>query len=214
MSTHFLPYEQLPFTNNFIFCKVLSHNLELTRQLLQLILQIPVREVKLSEAEKAVEPTPASRGVRFDVYAEDAEGSVFDIEMQTTHKKNIARRSRYYQSVSDIDHLDKGMKYGALPNMYVIFICMFDPFGEGLARYEFRNLCMEGSRLELGDGTCKIFINARSKRNDVPPELKSLMDYLCGKEPCSNLTRYISDSIRKAKDNRRWDHNTDNMPDS
>ena len=81
-------------------------------------------------------------------------------------------------------------------------------------RYEFRNLCMEDSRLELGDGTCKIFINARSKRNDVPPELKSLMDYLCGKEPCSNLTRYISDSIRKAKDNRRWDHNTDNMPDS
>ena len=97
------------------------------------------------------------------------------------------------------------MKYGALPDIYVIFICMFDPFGEGLARYEFRNLCMEGSRLELGDGTCKIFINARSKRNDVPPELKSLMDYLCGKEPCSNLTRYISDSIRKAKDKSERD---------
>ena len=137
-----------------------------------------------------------------------------DPELQALRKPEIPRRSRYYQSVSDIDHFDKGMKYGALPDMYVIFICMFDPFGEGLARYEFRNLCMEGSRLELGDGTCKIFINARSKRNDVPPELKSLMDYLCGKEPCSNLTRYISDSIRKAKDNRRWDHNTDNMPDS
>lgn len=119
-----------------------------------------------------------------------------DPELQALRKPEIPRRSRYYQSVSDIDHLDKGMKYGALPDMYVIFICMFDPFGEGLARYEFRNLCMEGSRLELGDGTCKIFINARSKRNDVPPELKSLMDYLCGKEPCSRPGLPYSNSER------------------
>ena len=26
------------------------------------------------------------------------------------------------------------MKYGVLPDMYVIFICMFDPFGKGLAQ--------------------------------------------------------------------------------
>lgn len=36
-----------------------------------------------------------------DVYADDEAGTAFDVEMQTTDKGNLPRRSRCYQSQMD-----------------------------------------------------------------------------------------------------------------
>lgn len=206
MSTHFLPYEQLPFTNNFIFCKVLSHNLELTRQLLQLILQIPVREVKLSEAEKAVEPTPASRGVRFDVYAEDAEGSVFDIEMQTTDDPALGKRMRYYQSMIDADRLERNMDYRRLPRSFVIFICLKKPehFSDNLPIYRFRERCMDAGGLELGDEAEKLIVNAAGSIDAAPQELADFLHYLCDGTVRGALPQAIDADVIRARRSKRW----------
>ena len=64
----------------------------------------------------------------------------------------------------------------------IIFICTFDPFGESLARYEFRNICEQYPYLELHDGTHKVFINATSTQNDLGDEMKALLDYIIGFE--------------------------------
>ena len=44
-------------------------------------------------------------------------------------KRNIEKRTRYYQSLIDIDQLEKNMDYRKLKESYIIFICTFDPFG-------------------------------------------------------------------------------------
>ena len=74
-------YDELTFTDDFMFCKVLVSNLELCRQLLELILGIKIREVRLSEAQKSIALTYDGHGVRFDVYVEDDENTIFDIEI-------------------------------------------------------------------------------------------------------------------------------------
>lgn len=199
------PYKELTFTDDYMFCKILANDMELCRQLLEVILDKDIRKVELVDAQHTVSISSDIRSVRFDVYLNDDAGTVFDLEMQALRKPELPKRSRYYQSITDIDHLGAGMSYGALPEMYVIFICTFDPFYKGLPRYEFRNLCLEEPRLELEDGTKKVFINAKSESNDISSELRSLLDYLCGMDPNSDLTRYISDSIERAKNNRRWE---------
>ncbi len=40
-----------------------------------------------------------------------------------------------------------------------MFICTFDPFGEGAGKYTFRERCEEKTELCLNDGTRKIFFN-------------------------------------------------------
>ena len=35
--------------------------------------------------------------------------------------------------------------------------------------------------------------------------MRALLDYLCGRAPGSDLTRYIDDSIAQAKSNKRWE---------
>lgn len=90
-------YEELTFTDDFMFCKTLSTNLDVCRQLLELVLDIRIREVKLAQPQKAISITADGRGIRLDVYVEDDEDTVYDIEMQTTTQKDFAKRSRYYQ---------------------------------------------------------------------------------------------------------------------
>ena len=94
-----------------------------------------------------MQETVGSKGVRFDVYTKD-ENRIFDIEIQTTNQKNLPKRARYYQSVIDMDNLSHGEKYSQLKESYVIFLCLFDPFGEKLPMYFFENTCLEK------DGSC------------------------------------------------------------
>lgn len=199
------PYKDLTFTDDYMFCKILSNDPELSRKLLEVVLDKAISRVELVDPQHAISIRPDVKSVRFDVYLNDEAGTVFDLEMQALRKPEIPKRSRYYQSISDIDRLGSGMSYGALPDMYVIFICTFDPFHDGLPRYEFRNLCIENTGIELNDGTSKVFINAKSQSKDISPELRALLDYLCGMEPVSELTRYISASIDKAKTDHRWE---------
>ena len=90
-----MDYSDLKFTNNFIFCKVLENNLDLCKELLELILKIKIKKVVLADKEKTLDVTPDGKSIRLDVYVEDAAGTVYDIEMQVTSKRNLPKRSRY-----------------------------------------------------------------------------------------------------------------------
>ena len=48
-------YNELKFTDNFIFCKVLENNLELSRQLLELILKVKIKKVIFADKEKVLD---------------------------------------------------------------------------------------------------------------------------------------------------------------
>lgn len=58
---------------------------------------------------------------------------------------------------------------------YVIFICTFDPFGEGRHIYTFCNTCQENTSLTLNDDAVKIVLNTKGTIDDynVPYKLKT-----------------------------------------
>ena len=65
-----------------------------------------------------------------------------------------------------------GMSYNELPDTYVIFICDFDPFGEGKYRYTKKSICKELPTLEMDDGAYTIFLSTMGTNEDeVPKEL-------------------------------------------
>ena len=92
-------YEELDFTDNFFFCKILMNNKDLCIELLELILQIKIKDIVYMAEQKPIEITVDARGIRLDVYVEDEKETVYDIEMQPTLKSNLPKRSRYYQGM-------------------------------------------------------------------------------------------------------------------
>ena len=122
-------WENLTIADNFIFSKVLENNPEICKNLLEMILGFKIDHIEYVEREKTIETRIDSKGIRLDVYVKTGnDQKIFDIEIQTTNKDDLAKRTRYYQSLIDNDTLDKGKNYWELPSMYIIFICTFDYF--------------------------------------------------------------------------------------
>ena len=96
------------------------------KPLLENILNIKIRDIVYVDYEETIQMTAKSKGIRLDIYVEDDNNTVFNIEMQTTTYKELPKRSRYYQGIIDLNMIEKDESYDILKESYVIFICTFD----------------------------------------------------------------------------------------
>ena len=100
-----------------------------------------------------------------------------DIEMQTTNKHDIDKRSRYYQVLMDTDCLEKGGKFKELKTTYVVFICTFDYFSLDEPMYVVESYIRKNS-LHFNDGTSKILLNTKCSPDKVPEKLRAFYEYI------------------------------------
>ena len=200
-------YEELTIADDFMFGKVMEDK-ELCRKVLECLLECSVGELEDVQTERQFRYTTDGKPVRLDVYTRDR-NHLYDAEMQNLNhqaveKLELPRRSRFYQSAMDMDHLDKGKSYRELPEGKVLFICTFDPFGLGYVKYSFQNRCEENKKLCLRDGTEKVFYNCVSSSEEVPEHLKELYDYIRTGRAESALTRKIEEAVGRARRNEEW----------
>lgn len=196
-------YEELDFTDDFIFCKILYNNEPLCKELLEVILGKKIRKIVYHDWQKQIEMTAEGKGVRLDVYLEDGH-TVYDLEMQAARKKNLPKRSRYYQGMIDLNLIERGADYEELKESYVIFICTYDLFGKNACVYTFENRCREVGGLCLEDGTMKVFLNAEGDTSKLTPELRDFLDYVAGRRIHGKLVAKIEEEVRKARKHEEW----------
>lgn len=196
-------YEDLKFTDDFMFCKILYTNPELCKQLLELILRKKIKEIKFPVVQKSIDITSDGKGIRLDVYLE-GDSKVYDIEMQTTLNINLPKRTRYYQGMIDLNLIEKGADYSELKESFIIFICLDDPFGRNKCVYTFENRCKEVPDLCLKDESTKIFLNASGNKENLPEELKNFLEFLSGKEPKGKLATEIANKVDQAVNHEEW----------
>ena len=196
------PVDELTFTDDYMFGYVMR-NEEICKGLLERLLQIKIERLEYPELQKSITPHYENKGVRLDVYVQDST-RVFDVEVQNILDDELPTRTRYYQSMMDIDLLLKGKKYSELKECYVIFVCKDDFFGENLPCYSFSNLCHEKTNLELGDKTHKIIFNASSFSKEKDLERKSLLEYINNKKSTSYFTKMIDQLVEKTKENQTF----------
>ncbi len=197
-------WEDLSISNDFLFGKVMQ-DAELCKELLQRILpELDIDHVEYPELQKTIKEDFEAKGVRLDAYVNDGKGTVYDIEMQAVTSKYLPRRTRYYQSMIDLQLVEKGQDYDTLNDSYIIFICLSDLFGKGRYRYSFENICKEDMEVMLNDGAKKIFLNADGKKGDIIEELKAFLDYVAGRPSEDAFVKKLESAVEKAKKNRKW----------
>ena len=195
---------ELEFTDDFMFCKVMENNPDLCKELVEIVLGRKISKIVSITSQKFMAITSESHGVRFDVMFEDDEKTVYDIEMQTVDHKELPRRSRYYQTIADIDSLPPGIDYRELPNTCIIFLCTFDPFGLDEAKYTIRPHIEEALDYPYTDGTEKVIIAATGHQGNHSEELKGLLRYMITQEATSDFTRRLSEAILRVKSRKEW----------
>ena len=198
----FKPVEQLEFTDDYMFGYVMR-NPEICKELLERLLKIKIERLEYPELQKSISPYYEAKGVRLDVYVKDSD-KVFDIEIQNGKKLNLGKRTRYYQSMIDIDNLLKGANYNALNESYIIFICTFDPFEKGLSHYTFKTCCIQDSKVDMKDGTIKEIFNATAYATEEDVEISAFLKYINSKEATDDFTDKINHIVELAKINEKF----------
>ena len=194
--------EELTFTDDFMFGTIMKHK-SVCKGVLERLLRIKVGKIEYPSLQKTIAPFYESKGIRLDVYVAEP-SRVFDIEIQTSILPDLPKRTRYYQSLMDVDNLLRGQSYAELKDSYVLFICMQDPFNKGLPVYTFENTCREESGLFLADKSYKVFYNASAYGKEKDDELHALLQYLCEKRATSNFTQTIDGLVESTKNNERF----------
>ena len=193
-------WEEASLSNNFIFCRVMSENLDLCKEFLEMLLNIKIESIRLAQPEATLNVEFYSKGIRLDVFVKDEHDRMFDIEMQVIGNDYLPLRARYYQSVLDISYLRSGQDYESLTESYVIFLCLEDIFHKGLPIYTFKSVCTEDQKLFLNDKTTKVFCNAQ-KYDKMPTEkLRTFFKFLVQKKPDeTDFSKTLSEKVLKAK---------------
>ena len=206
---HHKPIEELTFTDDGMFQAVL-HEPDICAELIERLLHIKVHHVDYPELEKQIAPYYTSKGVRLDVYVKD-EDKIIDIELQAHPKLALGKRTRYYQSMIDMDSLMKGENYTKLKDSYILFICKFDPFSDeqerkyGLPCYTFRNICQENSAVNLNDNSVKVFYNAKAYKEEKDERIQKLLHFICTNEPGEDeFSNRLARLVEKIKDDEKF----------
>lgn len=201
-------FHDLNLASAFLFAAVMSSE-EICRLVLQILLEKPVGSVTVN-AEQFLMFSSDCRSIRLDIYAGDAAGNHYNVEMQGENEGNLPQRSRFHQAEMDVLELEPDEDFRMLEPNYVIFICCFDPFGKGLFRYTFTNCCEE-VEMRLEDGTMKVFLNTKGRnREAVSEELVNFLKYVenttdeCVEELKDENIRRIHGHVKAIKSSREW----------
>ncbi len=155
--------EELNLMDDFLFNAVLTHpetSEKFTQKILKLLFDREFKNLKVSAQKFYAGMNTDLRGARLDVciegdYVDIEENdipSVYDVEPDQNNKaKDVAafpKRSRFYHAIIDSRSLKSGEDFGKLKQVYVIFICNYDPFGYDRVLYTIKNRCLEEPEME------------------------------------------------------------------
>ena len=178
--------------DDFMITELASHPTEgkkFARTLLSVLLRREIGDITVHAQSVFQGDAPEFRGIRLDVEitekvnASPVEGGsvacrVYDVEAQNRAVADLPRRSRFYQAKLDSKGLESGEKnWSNLPDLYVIMISNYDPFGYDYMMYTIHNKCEELPELEYKDGLKYIYFYTKGK-NDGNKEISTLLSYL------------------------------------
>ncbi len=187
----------------FMF-SVIMRDSRYCKPFLERVLGVRIARMEYPKSQETIDLAADAKSVRLDIYVEDGNNTVYNIEMQTTENRNLPKRTRYYGGMIDLNLLEKGENYKELKRCFVIFVCTFDLFGKGRHIYSFENRCIQEPDLSLGDDVTKIILNTKGTMDDISPEMKKLLDYIDGKEPEDDYTRELDEAVQSARKNEKW----------
>lgn len=203
--------DALDMRDNVLFGTVFERYPDECRRALETILGLGISEVVEIRREAAVDPGVMSRGVRLDVRVRDRGGRVFDVEVQRASEVARAdtagwllRRARYYQGSCDVDTLARGTRVSDLPELFIVFICDFDPLGAGQRRYTVVRSCAQGG-LPADNGVHEEYLCCSEGEGEVPGELDALLRFIGGDGNAeTELTRDLGAAVRDVKADEVW----------
>ena len=139
------------------FFHKIAEDHEVCEEILRIILEMPHLKVVQCQVQRFLRNNGA-HSVVLDALCELEDGSAANIEVQKADDDNHQKRMRFNQSNIDTLFTEKGIKYKALPDVYMVFISKFDLFGKGRTIYHIDRVIRETGDI-AENGVHEIYVN-------------------------------------------------------
>ena len=153
---------KMTLMNNDFMNLALEDNIPCVEEMLRVILEKQDLVVKTARTQKFFQGF--KRSVYLDVFAEDSNGVLYNIEIQQADEGADPRRARFHTGMIDVHNLKAGQDFKELPECYVIFITLNDVLGMNQTIYTIHKY-IDGSMKPFDDGSHSIYINGSAKDN-------------------------------------------------
>ena len=179
--------EDLDMMDTFLFDKATASTqnaITISKVIIKRATGLDVQNI-IVETEKQIPSMDLNkRGVRLDVYLteEDMKAGkdilrLFDIEPNNYYEPDLPRRSRFYQSLIDSQLLPTNTPFRKLPDIFMIWILPYDPFGDDRMIYTVKNMVAENNQIVYNDGSIKLFLYTKGTKGGSK-ELKDFLTYM------------------------------------
>ena len=159
---------------------------EFCRELLSILLQREIGQVKVITQKTIMALTPEHRGIRLDVEVNEEKSAevngiqalnVYDIESHLQNNTDFPRHNRFYQAKIDGRYLKSGEKD------YMVYTvhnkCEEDPdleYDDGLKFYYFNTIGTKGGNTEIRE--LLLYLKDSKEKNAVNENLKKIHQYV------------------------------------
>lgn len=207
------PFEKLNIMDDFLM-NALANNPEVReifcRTLVSSLLQCELDKIRISVQRVIPSDIPGQRGIRMDVEVSDYEDvngelitrNIYDIEPHQQKNMDLLRHNRFYQAKIDSQNMKSGEKdFITLPNLFVVTITDYDPFGYNYMMYTIHNKCDEIPELEYEDGLHFLYFYTKGTHggNTAIKQLLNYMQESTIDNVTNEATRMLHDCVSKVK---------------
>ena len=196
---HLEMIKNLRLIDDIFFSVFFDNNVKDTEYVLRIILDKPDLKVLEVQPQKTLENL-FGRSVRFDVFATDDEGKLYNVEVQRADAGALPTRARYNSAMLDYHTAKKREKFSELPDTFVIFITENDVLKGGEPIYHIDRVIKE-TGTNFNDGTHIIYVNGSYKGNIRNALVDLIHDFFCT-NPADMRHKQLAERAHFEKTNR------------
>ena len=189
--------EELTVMND-VFMRNVFKKQECTEYVLQIIMNqkdLKVIEQVLQKDYKNLQ----GRSAVLDCIVKDTDDRQMNVEIQQENEGASPKRARYHSGLMDMNTLNPGQDFNALPESYVIFITRDDVLGYGLQIYHISRK-IEEVRKDFKDEAHIIYVNSKIQDDT---ELGRLMHDLHCKNASDMYSKILANRVRELKETKK-----------
>ncbi len=209
------PFEELNVLDDFMFNAIATSREvgeDFCRTILSVLLQRKIGRINIIAQHSIAALTPNHRGIRMDVEVEELElasgeysvMNVYDVEphLKQEERKVLVRHNRFYQAKIDSRYMKRGENdFAKMPNLYILTITDFDPFGYDYMMYSVQNQCREIPEMDYPDGVHFLYFYTDGK-NGGNTDIQTLLQYMresTGGNVRDEATQKVNDMMNQVR---------------
>ena len=206
-------FKDLDVMNNYLFNKLTTKKEtadKFCRLLLRELIGKELGRIIIRSESVILPDNPEKRGVRLDVKIDEISNdetitNIYDVEPHRDIETDYPKRTRYRQAQLDKDSMFSGDdNFNHMPELYIINITNYDPFGYDQMVYTIENQCVEVPELEYNDDVKIYYFNTVGTKGGSS-ELKIFLNYLeesTTVNAVNEATKEVAEYVNYLKDDK------------